>query len=98
MKKKLDDYEKEIEKKALRSRSLTRLEKIRLELAIEKSRKSKNINIRISEQDLYNLRARSAEEGLPYQTLIASVLHKYVTGRLVDEEQALKTIRLLRKR
>ena len=56
------------------------------------------INIRISEQDLYNLRARSAEEGLPYQTLIASVLHKYVTGRLVDEEQALKTIRLLRKR
>lgn len=98
MKKKLDDYEKEIEKKALRSRSLTRLEKIRLELAIEKSRKSKNINIRISEQDLYNLRVRSAEEGLPYQTLIASVLHKYVTGRLVDEEQALKTIRLLRKR
>jgi predicted DNA binding CopG/RHH family protein len=30
------------------------------------------------------LRARAAEEGLPYQTLIASVLHKFVTGRLVD--------------
>ncbi len=38
--------------------------------------KKKNINIRISEHDLVRLKARAMEEGLPYQTYIASVLHK----------------------
>jgi predicted DNA binding CopG/RHH family protein len=42
------------------------------------------VNIRISAMDLEGMQARAAEEGLPYQTLIASVLHKYASGRLVD--------------
>ena len=45
-------------------------------------RKNKRINIRISEEDLVRLQQRAIEEGLPYQTLISSVLHKYVSGRL----------------
>lgn len=46
--------------------------------------KDKRINIRLSSRDLEDIQARAAEEGLPYQTLIASVLHKYVSGRLVE--------------
>ena len=40
------------------------------------------MNIRMSEMDLSRFRKKAAEEGLPYQTLIASVLHKYINGRL----------------
>jgi predicted DNA binding CopG/RHH family protein len=45
-------------------------------------RKDRRVNIRISEKDLVNLKKRAIEEGLPYQTLISSVLHKFITGRL----------------
>ena len=48
-------------------------------------RKDKRINIRISERDLLQLQQKALEEGLPYQTLIASILHKYVSGRLVEQ-------------
>jgi predicted DNA binding CopG/RHH family protein len=48
-------------------------------------RKDKRINIRISERDLIKLQQKALAEGLPYQTLIASILHKYVSGRLVEK-------------
>lgn len=46
--------------------------------------KDKRINIRLSSRDLEDVQTRAAEEGMPYQTLIASVLHKYVSGRLTE--------------
>ena len=46
--------------------------------------KDKRVNIRLSSIDLMDIQARALEEGVPYQTLIASVLHKYVTGRLAE--------------
>lgn len=46
--------------------------------------KDKRVNIRLSSVDLLDIQAKALEEGLPYQTLIASVLHKYVTGRLSE--------------
>ncbi|MDQ3564856.1 MAG: hypothetical protein M3436_12165 [Pseudomonadota bacterium] len=46
--------------------------------------KDKRVNIRISSRDLEDIQARAAEEGIPYQTLMASVLHKFVTGRLIE--------------
>ena len=52
--------------------------------AAETLLKNKRVNIRISAIDLEGLQAKAAAEGLPYQTLMASVLHKYVSGRLVD--------------
>lgn len=48
-------------------------------------RKDKRVNIRMSEKDLIGLQKKAMEEGLPYQTLMSSVLHKYVNGRLVDK-------------
>src|SRR5436305_14772626 len=44
--------------------------------------KDRRVNIRMSSGDLSDIQAKALEEGVPYQTLIASVLHKYVTGRL----------------
>ena len=48
-------------------------------------RKDKRINIRISEKDLLALQKRAIREGIPYQTLVSSVLHKYVMGALIEE-------------
>lgn len=41
--------------------------------------KTRNINIRVSERDLYKLKAKAIEEGIPYQTLSSSILHKAVS-------------------
>jgi predicted DNA binding CopG/RHH family protein len=48
-------------------------------------RKDQRINIRISEKDLLDLQKRALREGIPYQTLISSVLHKYVSGVLAEK-------------
>ena len=53
--------------------------------------KNKRVNIRISSRDLEGLQARAAEEGVPYQTLMASVLHKFVSGRLVEPPRRITT-------
>jgi len=45
------------------------------------SNKNKRINIRISESDLNRLKAKSLEEGIPYQTLVSSLIHRYVSGK-----------------
>jgi predicted DNA binding CopG/RHH family protein len=47
--------------------------------------KDKRVNIRMSEKDLIHIQKKAMEEGLPYQTLTSSVLHKYVNGRMVDK-------------
>lgn len=47
-------------------------------------KKDARLNIRISSQDLKDLQKLAMEEGLPYQTFVSSLLHKYVAGRLVE--------------
>lgn len=41
--------------------------------------KTRNINIRLSERDLHKLKAKAAREGIPYQTLVSSILHRFTT-------------------
>jgi predicted DNA binding CopG/RHH family protein len=48
-------------------------------------RKDARINIRLSSRDLRALQKKALAEGIPYQTLVASILHKYVEGRLHEE-------------
>ena len=48
------------------------------------ARKDARINIRLSTRDLRALQSRALREGVPYQTLVASVLHKYVNGRFEE--------------
>lgn len=46
--------------------------------------KTKNINIRLSEKDIFTIKAKAVEKGIPYQTLLASVIHQYSSGKLPD--------------
>ncbi len=49
-------------------------------------KKDRRINIRLSSKDLDAIQKRALQEGIPYQTLVASVLHKYVSGRLQETD------------
>ncbi len=86
---KLDDYEQEILDYVERGEyeSVPNLEE-EIRRAEEAARntlnKTKRINLRLTERDHRLLRVRAIEEGVPYQTLVASIIHKYVTGRLVE--------------
>jgi predicted DNA binding CopG/RHH family protein len=95
MKVKLDKYEREIEREADSYRSISKVERTKLEGTLDKIRKTRNVNIRISESVLEQLKRRSKEEGIPYQTLISSILHKFVTDRLVDEKSIRRSMQLL---
>ena len=52
--------------------------------ASETFKKDKRINIRISNRDLTAIQRRALEEGMPYQTMISSILHKFISGSLYD--------------
>jgi predicted DNA binding CopG/RHH family protein len=89
--KKLDAYEKDLlnayeegKLKSIASKSeLARFKAAARSTAV----KDKRVNIRLSSGDLSDIQIKALEEGIPYQTLIASVLHKYVTGRLSEKHQ-----------
>jgi len=49
--------------------------------------KDQRMNIRITKNDLDGIKLKAVEEGIPYQTLVASILHKYVTGRLMEKRR-----------
>lgn len=50
--------------------------------------KDKRINIRMSSKDLDQVQVIAAQEGIPYQTLISSIIHKYVSGYLLEKKRA----------
>jgi len=95
MKAKLDAFEQDIEDHAEEFRPVSDKKREIIESLLDDVRKTKNINIRISEYDLEKLRERSASEGLPYQTLISSIIHKYVSNQLINEKDIMKSIQLL---
>ena len=85
---KIDAYEHEVltgfEKGRLKSVA-TKAELAKFKAAARATAiKDRRVNIRLSSGDLSDIQVRALEEGVPYQTLIASVLHKYVTGRLAE--------------
>jgi predicted DNA binding CopG/RHH family protein len=85
----VDAYEREVfsafEKGSLKSvATKVELEKFRA-AARATAVKDRRVNIRLSSIDLNDIQVKALEEGMPYQTLIASVLHKYVSGHLVEK-------------
>lgn len=86
---KLDQEEQEILKAfdagdVKRSKSAAQTQKRHQEYAEAMFKKDARINIRLPSKDLRSLQKRALAEGIPYQTLVASVLHKYVEGRLQE--------------
>ena len=64
---------------------LTEARKKKLEaIASNTFKKDKRINIRISNRDLTAIQSRASEEGIPYQTYVSSIIHKYISGSLQD--------------
>lgn len=83
-----EDYEQGFFKSAAPSKAELKKYKEAARITFIKDRR---INIRLSAPDLMDIQARAAEEGVPYQTLIASVLHKFVTGRFTEKASRLTT-------
>ena len=89
---KIDAYEREVlgafEKGKLKSVA-TKAELAKFKAAARATAiKDRRVNIRLSSGDLSDIQVKALKEGVPYQTLIASVLHKYVTGRLAEPPPA----------
>jgi predicted DNA binding CopG/RHH family protein len=83
----LDDYEKEIEDSlelgGFKHDPDFAKQKLKLEAAARATlEKTKNINIRISLGDLFKVKSLAAEQGIPYQTLISSLIHQYSRGSI----------------
>ena len=77
----LDPEEEEIlkafdEGKLIRVKNFDEEKRLLQEAARNTLNKTKNINIRLSEKDLHKLKAKAVREGIPYQTLASSILHK----------------------
>lgn len=84
---KLDHEEREILEalelgNVKRSKNAAEIQKRHQQYAEAMFRKDARINIRLPSKDLRGLQKRALAEGIPYQTLVASILHKYVEGRL----------------
>ena len=71
-------------------------ERKRFEKAIAKDKKERMISLRMNGPNLYQLKQMARDEGLPYQTFISSILHKYITHQLIDIKEAKKMLRLTR--
>lgn len=66
------------------AKDVRKIKKQALEYAEATAKKDKRMNIRISERDLRNLKRKALEEGIPYQTMVSMVLHKYLAGRFSE--------------
>jgi len=76
----LQDFETAKPKSRLSPKRIKALHSV----AEETFKKDRRINIRLSSRDLENLQRHALEEGMPYQTLVFSILHKYISGSLQD--------------
>jgi len=96
MKKKLNTDEKKIEDNILEYKTVSTKKKKKIQSIIKKANEKKNISLRVNSQDLDLLKIRAEHEGIPYQTLLSSVIHKFVTEQLIEQKNILKSIRLLK--
>ena len=94
---KLDDYEKEIEKNIVKFRKASKTKINKVEEILQKANEKKTISLRVNSQDIEQLKLRAEQDGIPYQTLISSILHKFVTDQLLDQREIIKSLHLLRK-
>ena len=96
MKYELDSDEKLIEKEAREFKKVSKDKKKYIESILEKSSKNKIVTLRLNNNDLEQIKSIANTEGIPYQTLISSILHKYVNDRFVDRKEVFKISELLK--
>ena len=86
-----------IENEEWEERSLSKKERKKYIQAAKNSLKDTKINIRINSSDKAELEKMASEEGIPYQTFIHSILHRYRTGKLIDIKVVRKVLQELKK-
>ena len=91
---KLTPEEFEIEENAEQLRPVSIEKKHRIESIISRAKKNRSISLRISDFDLNLLKNKAQKEGVPYQTLINAVIHKYVTNQFLEKDEAIKILHL----
>ena len=94
---KLDKFEQEIEDNISDYKSISDKKRKKIDNVIKKAKEKKSINLRVNCHDLDLLKRKAEQEGIPYQTLISSILHKFVTDQLVDQKNILKSLQLLKQ-
>ncbi len=95
---KLTKEEQVIEDSAEQLRPVSGEIRARVERVIERSKKNEAISLRISGYDLDRIKKTAERQGMPYQTLINVILHKYVTNQLYDKDEVLKTLQVVKER
>ena len=96
MKQKLDNYEQGIEKNISQFSPVSDQKRELIEGIIDKANAKKSISLRLKANDLELLKHRADSEGLPYQTLLSSIVHKFVSDQLVDKRSILKSLEILK--
>jgi len=71
--------------------------KERISQIIAQAKKNRLISLRVSNFDLEKLKEKANIEGIPYQTLINSILHKYITNQLLEKDQVIKSFSIIAK-
>jgi predicted DNA binding CopG/RHH family protein len=90
----LNSEEAAIEKNFEKYRPVSKEKKNHIEKIIEGSRKSRPISLRMNETDLDRLKVKADKNGLPYQTMINVVIHKYVNDAYLEKEEIKKFLQL----
>jgi predicted DNA binding CopG/RHH family protein len=67
-------------------KDLKQQKKAAVEAARNTLKKDKRINLRLSQKDYHEIQIKAVEEGIPYQTLISSIIHKYLNGSLLPKQ------------
>ena len=89
--------EMEIENNIEKLRPVSNDKRERIEGLIDKAKKNSSISLRIASYDLEKIKERAGREGIPYQTLINSILHKYITNQLLEKDEIIKTIKVMQE-
>ncbi len=92
---KLLDEEKAIENEIENLKPISGNKKEKIEKILAQAKKNRTVSLRISNFDLEKLKEKANNEGIPYQTLINFILHKYITNQLFEKDQILRSFKLI---
>lgn len=95
---KLLDEEKAIENDIENLKPVSGSKRGKIGKILVQAKKNRSISLRISNFDLEKLKEKAKDEGILYQTLINSILHKYITNQLYEKDQVLKSLKLIDER
>lgn len=71
--------------------------KKKIEGIINTAKKNKAVSLRLANYDLEKIKEKASKQGIPYQTFISSILHKYITNQLLEKDEMIKTVSIMKE-